>query len=74
MSEHIMTRGAVAVSIRAFEHAIRLGHPYLCGEHYLLALAAAAHPVGAVLRHPGDLARRIPGRPGAGAVGGGRHR
>ena len=37
MTERIMTRDAGAISIRAFEHAIRLGHPYLGGEHYLLA-------------------------------------
>jgi hypothetical protein len=35
MTEHIMTRDAGAISIRAYEHATRLGHPYLGGEHYL---------------------------------------
>ena len=53
MTEHIMTRDAIGISIRAFEHATRLGHPYLGGEHYLLALAAAAQPAGAVLRSRG---------------------
>jgi hypothetical protein len=59
VSEHIMTRDAGAVSIRAYEHAIRLGHPYLGGEHYLLALAAAGHPAGAVLREHGVTPERV---------------
>ena len=40
MTEHIMTRDAGAITLRAFEHATRLGHPYLGGEHYLLVRAA----------------------------------
>lgn len=59
MTEHIMTRDAGAVSIRAFEHAVRLGHPYLGGEHYLLALAAAGQPAGAVLRDHGVTPERV---------------
>lgn len=59
MTEHIMTRDAGAISIRAYEHATRLGHPYLGGEHYLLALAAAAHPAGAVLREHGVTPERV---------------
>lgn len=54
-----MTRDAGAVSIRAYEHAIRLGHPYLGGEHYLLALAAVGHPAGAVLREHGVTPERV---------------
>ena len=59
MTEHIMTRDVVAISIRAFEHAIRLGHPYLGGEHYLLALAAVGQPSGAVLREHGVTPERV---------------
>lgn len=59
MTERIMTRDACAISIRAYEHAIRLGHPYLGGEHYLVALAAADHPVGAVLRQHGVTPERV---------------
>ena len=59
MTAHIMTRDAGAISIRAFAHAARLGHPYLGGEHYLLALAAAAQPAGAVLREHGVTPERV---------------
>jgi Clp amino terminal domain, pathogenicity island component len=73
MTEHIMTRDAFAISIRAFAHANRLGHPYLGGEHYLLALAAADHPVGAVLREhgvtPGRVEAEIVRLSGAGLFG-----
>jgi Clp amino terminal domain, pathogenicity island component len=58
MTEHIMTRDASAISIRAFAHATRLGHPCLGGEHYLLALSAAAQPAGAVLREHGVTPER----------------
>jgi Clp amino terminal domain, pathogenicity island component len=44
---------ANAIVVQAYEHAIRLGHPYLGGEHLLLALAAAGQPAGAVLREHG---------------------
>jgi hypothetical protein len=44
---------ARTAAMRAFDHAIRLGHRYLGGEHILLALAAAATPAGAVLRDHG---------------------
>jgi Clp amino terminal domain, pathogenicity island component len=54
-----MTPDARAVSIRAYEHAIRLGHRYLGGEHFLLALAAADQPAGAVLRDHGVTPERI---------------
>ena len=59
MTERIMTQDAFAISIRAFAHATRLGHPYLGGEHYLLALAAADHPAGAVLRERGVTPERV---------------
>ena len=59
MTEHIMTRDVFAISIRAFAHATRLGHPYLGGEHYLLALAAAAQPAGAILREHGVTPERV---------------
>ena len=59
MTEHIMTRDASAISFRAFEHATRLGHPYLGGEHYLLALAAAGQPAGAVLREHDVTPERV---------------
>jgi ATP-dependent Clp protease ATP-binding subunit ClpA len=59
MAEHIMTREAGAISLRAYEHALRLGHPYLGGEHYLLALAAAGQPAGAVLRAHGVTPERV---------------
>jgi hypothetical protein len=32
------------VAIGAYKHAIRLGHRYLGGEHFLLALASAGQP------------------------------
>jgi ATP-dependent Clp protease ATP-binding subunit ClpA len=54
-----MTRDAVAVSVRAYEHAIRLGHRYLGGEHFLLALAGADEPAGAVLRGSGVTPERV---------------
>ncbi|MGH3298541.1 MAG: Clp protease N-terminal domain-containing protein [Trebonia sp.] len=59
MNERIMTRDAGAISIRAYEHATRLGHPYLGGEHYLLALAAAGQPTGGVLRERGVTPERV---------------
>jgi ATP-dependent Clp protease ATP-binding subunit ClpA len=58
MADH-MTPDARAVSIRAYEQAIRLGHRYLGGEHFLLALASSAQPAGAVLREHGVTPERI---------------
>jgi hypothetical protein len=58
MTEH-MTADARVISMRAYEHAIRLGHPYFGGEHYLLALAGAAQPAGGVLREHGVTPRRV---------------
>jgi hypothetical protein len=43
-----MTPDARAVAIGAYKHAIRLGHRYLGGDHFLLALASADQPAGAV--------------------------
>jgi hypothetical protein len=54
-----MTEDANAIAAQAGEHAIRLGHPYLGGEHLLLALAAAGQPAGAVLREHGVTPGRV---------------
>ena len=74
MSGHLNpTRDAAAILIRAYEHATRLGHPYLAGEHFLLALTAAAQPAGAVLREhgvtPGRTEAEIVRLSGAGLFG-----
>ena len=45
--------------MRAFDHAIRLGHRYLGGEHILLALAEAGTPAGAALREHGLTPARV---------------
>jgi hypothetical protein len=58
MTQH-MTRDAVAIAEQAFKHAIHLGYPYLGGEHFLLALAAADQPVGVVLREHGVTPERV---------------
>jgi ATP-dependent Clp protease ATP-binding subunit ClpA len=47
------TEDANAIVVQAYQHATRLGHPYLGGEHLLLALAAAGQPAGTVLREHG---------------------
>jgi hypothetical protein len=57
MTRHI-TEDASAIGEQACEHAIRLGHPYLGGEHFLLALSAASQPAGAVLREHGVTPER----------------
>jgi hypothetical protein len=49
---------ANAIVVQAYEHAIRLGHPYLGGEHLLLALAAS-QPLGGVLREHGVTPERV---------------
>jgi hypothetical protein len=60
MAEHVrMTTDGVAVAIGAYEHAVRLGHGYLGSEHFLLALAAADQPAGAVLRDHGVTPERV---------------
>lgn len=53
------TENANAIVVQAYEHAIRLGHPCLGGEHLLLALAAAGQPAGAVLREHGIAPGRV---------------
>lgn len=53
------TLAARAVHHSAFQHAIRLGHPYMGSEHFLLALAGADHPAGAVLRAHGVTPDRV---------------
>jgi hypothetical protein len=53
------TEDANAVVVQAYEHAIRLGHPRLAGEHLLLALAAASQPAGGVLREHGLIPERV---------------
>jgi hypothetical protein len=58
MTRHF-TEDASAIAEQAFEHAIRLGHPYFGGEHFLLALSASGHPAGAVLREHGVTPERI---------------
>jgi ATP-dependent Clp protease ATP-binding subunit ClpA len=52
------TEGANAIVVQAYEHAIRLGHPYLGGEHLLLALIAS-QPAGDVLREHGVTPERV---------------
>jgi hypothetical protein len=67
------TEDANAIVVQAYEHAIRLGHPCLGGEHLLLALAAASQPAGAVLREHGVTPERaeaeIARLPGGGLFG-----
>jgi Clp amino terminal domain, pathogenicity island component len=58
MAGHL-TADARAVAMCAYEHAIRLGHRYLGGEHFLLALASADQPAGAVLRDHGVTPERV---------------
>jgi Clp amino terminal domain, pathogenicity island component len=58
MAEH-MTPAARTVAMCAYEHAIRLGQRYLGGEHFLLALASADQPAGAVLRNHGVTPERV---------------
>src|SRR5947209_12816911 len=44
---------ARTVVARAVEHAIRLGHRYVGGEHILLAVVFAGHPASDVMRAQG---------------------
>jgi ATP-dependent Clp protease ATP-binding subunit ClpA len=59
MMADYMTPDARAVAIYAYEHAIRLGYRYLGGEHFLLALASADQPAGAVLRDHGVTPQHV---------------
>jgi Clp amino terminal domain, pathogenicity island component len=49
----LLTEEARAIPIGGFEHARRLGLPYVGCEHWLIALAGAGHPAGAALREHG---------------------
>jgi len=55
----LLTREAMMIQMAAFEHARRLGNPYVGGEHTLLALAGADHPAGAALREHGVTPDRV---------------
>jgi ATP-dependent Clp protease ATP-binding subunit ClpA len=61
MMPDYMTRDAREVAMRAYEHALRLRHRYLGGEHFLLALASSGEPAGAVLRERGVTPERVEG-------------
>ncbi|HET9970534.1 MAG TPA: Clp protease N-terminal domain-containing protein [Streptosporangiaceae bacterium] len=58
---------ARTVVVRAVEHAIRLGHRYVGGEHILLAVVSTGQPASAVMRAQGvtpelveeEIVRRI---------------
>ena len=52
------TERANTIAVQAYEHAIRLGHPYLGGEHMLLALAGS-QPAGGILRGHGVTPGRV---------------
>jgi len=58
MTRHL-TQDANAIAEQACQQAIRLGQPYFGGEHFLLALSAASHPAGAVLREHGLTPGRV---------------
>jgi len=53
------TPEARALHHRAFGHAMRLGHPYIGGEHFLLAIAGADDPAAVVLREHGVTTERV---------------
>jgi ATP-dependent Clp protease ATP-binding subunit ClpA len=55
----LLTDGARAIQMSAFEHARRLGHPYVGCEHTLLALAGADDPAAAALREHGVTPDRV---------------
>jgi ATP-dependent Clp protease ATP-binding subunit ClpA len=59
MMPDYMTRDARAVAMGAYGHALRLGHRYLGGEHFLLALASSGEPAGVVLRERGVTPERV---------------
>lgn len=48
-----LTSDARAIPRAAFDHAVRLGHPYVGSEHLLLALTGVDDPAAAVLRKHG---------------------
>ncbi len=53
------TPDARSVVVGATEHARRLGHRYVGGEHLLLAVAGAGQPSGAVLSAHGVTPERV---------------
>ena len=55
----LLSPAAAAVQEAAFEHALRLGHPYMGSEHTLLSLAGADHPAVGVLRAHGVTPERV---------------
>lgn len=55
----LLTDEARAIPMGGFEHARRLGHPYVGCEHWLLALAGTDHPAGAALREHGVTPERV---------------
>lgn len=55
----LFTAEARAIQIGGFEHARRLGLPYVGCEHWLIALAGADHPAGAALREHGVTPERV---------------
>jgi hypothetical protein len=57
MTEHIMTRDAGAISIRAFEHATRLGHPF---HAFKLHPSASCSEPAARLRCLHAQSKRLP--------------
>jgi ATP-dependent Clp protease ATP-binding subunit ClpA len=63
------TVGARTAVMEAVEHAERLGHDWIGGEHLLLAVATSDEPMGEVLRTNGITKERIEqillGSPGA---------
>ena len=69
---------ARALVVQAVEHAIRLGHRYVGGEHLLLAAVTVGQPASAVLRAHGvtpelveeEIVRRVGLGAGAGLFGG----
>jgi hypothetical protein len=72
------TPDARAVIKNAVEHASRLGHHYVGGEHLLLAVVSTSQPASAVLcahgvtpeRVEGEIVRRVGLGAGAGLFGG----
>ena len=54
----LLTEEARAIPMGGFEHARRLGLPYVGCEHWLIALAGADHPAAAALREHGVTPER----------------
>ena len=58
----LLTEEARAIPMGGFEHARRLGLPYVGCEHWLIALAGADHPAAAALREHGVTPERVESR------------